>query len=57
MKIDFNIELDQKVSSGLCFILIIILSALVAWKVITVAEKVTDAAPNNAAFNIEKRAE
>lgn len=53
IKVDFS--LNQKVSSQLAFILVLILSFLVAWFSTSKAQEIVDNSRNSAVFNIEKR--
>ncbi len=56
IKIDFKVTLDSRISSVLAFLLIALLSFLVAWYALSASDKIIKNAPNSPVFNIEKRA-
>jgi hypothetical protein len=53
IKTDFN--LDQKVSSQLAFIFLLVLSFVVAWCTVNAGQEVADNSKTSAAFNLDKR--
>ncbi|KKP79725.1 MAG: hypothetical protein A2271_02245 [Candidatus Moranbacteria bacterium RIFOXYA12_FULL_35_19] len=52
-----RINLNQKVSSHLAFLLMIVLSCLLSWFTVSEGKKVAEDAKNSPAFDIAKRME
>lgn len=55
MRIKIDLKLDQNVSTHLSFILLLVLSFLVAWFSISKAQEIIRNSKESSAFNIEKR--
>jgi hypothetical protein len=55
IEIKNNFSLNQKVSSQLAFVLILILSFVVAWFTIDTGQKIVSNAKTSIVFNAEKR--
>ncbi|MCX6766107.1 MAG: hypothetical protein NT136_04080 [Candidatus Moranbacteria bacterium] len=52
MKINFDFKWNEKVSSGLCFILICLLSLITAWYVVKAGESIIENPPQAIVKNI-----
>jgi len=52
-----RINLNQKVSSHLAFLLMIVLSCLLSWFTVSEGKKIAEDAKNSPAFDIVKRME
>lgn len=55
MKIDYSFDLGSKVSSTLCILLIMILSLVVAWNVVSKAREITESFPQSKIVNLDLR--
>jgi hypothetical protein len=54
-KIICDFSLNQKISSGLSMLLVMLLGLIVAWYSVSAAEKIIKEAPESNAFNLQKR--